>query len=134
MSNICMQKLLGTLQNCGHQQPLSDMRVAAVMVPCDTSRRTKVRWVLGYLYSYNSSFTSFIYKDRQRLDGFYVICTITVADDCCTGSHLVPMILQSIRNYHVDLHVQTECFWHAVKHLVVCEYIVCQLYMLVGHI
>jgi hypothetical protein len=81
-----------------HQQPLNDTCVAAVVAPCDLSSRSKVRLVLGYLYNYNSSFTSFIYKDGQRLDGFYVICIIAVADGCCAGSHLVHMILQSIPN------------------------------------
>ena len=33
---------------------------------------------LGYLYNYNSSFTCIIYKDGQRLDGFWLICIIAI--------------------------------------------------------
>jgi hypothetical protein len=57
--------------------------VAAVVAPCDLLRQTKVRWVLGYLYNCNSSFTSFIYRDGQRLDGFYIICVSAVAAILC---------------------------------------------------
>ena len=69
---------MDTLQNRGPVQLLADTCVAAVVAPYDLSGRTKVRWVLHYLYNCNSVFTSFIYQDGQRLDGFYIICIIAV--------------------------------------------------------